>query len=144
MPKNLSDSRAIDVARLFWGNRSIISSSRMPHIHLVTSADLAENMEIPQVLAALVGELSAQESIHSAAIKAYHSLKSVWAMGEGAPGGFAHCEVRILAGRPPDLRKKVADAMYSRMRKLFEGSLREGAVSLTLEVREMDAEAYRK
>src|SRR5690349_7037244 len=108
----------------------------MPHIHLMTSADLVENVDIPDILRALADELAAQESIDSKAIKAYHSLLHTWAMGEGAPAGFAHCQVGILEGRAEELRIQITDAMYAKLKASFEQSMREGEVSLTLELRQ--------
>jgi len=116
----------------------------MPHIHLETTADLPENADVPEILTALVECLSRFETIDSKAVKAYHLLRSNWHMGTGAPPGFAHCTVAILEGRDLDLRKRIADAMYAVLKKSFEMSLDNQEVALTLEVREMDKETYRK
>ncbi len=114
----------------------------MPHIHLETTSDLIENVQIPQILEALVARLCSFETINPAAVKAYHSLRSVWFMGEGAPAGFAHCSVGILAGRPEELRRQIADGMYAELKAQFVDS--GVGAGLTLEVREMDAATYRK
>jgi 5-carboxymethyl-2-hydroxymuconate isomerase len=116
----------------------------MPQIHLETTSDLPENGSIPDILEALVARLSSFETVDSAAVKAYHTLRSNWAMGEGAPAGFAHCTVGILTGRPMELRQQISDAMYEEMRTHFAMSLENQEVSLTLELREMERETYRK
>lgn len=116
----------------------------MPHIHLYTSADLVENVDIPDILRALVEELSSHETIDAATIKAYHSLFHTWAMGDGAPAGFVHCAVSLVTGRPHEWRSKVADAMYDRLCALFAGSLDSGEVKPTLEMREMEKSTYRR
>jgi 5-carboxymethyl-2-hydroxymuconate isomerase len=116
----------------------------MPHIHLSTSADLVENVDIPDILRALVDELAAQESVDAASIKAYHSLYHTWAMGEGAQAGFASCSISILEGRPEELRVRIADAMFARLRSLFRASADAGEVNLTLELREMAKATYRR
>lgn len=116
----------------------------MPHIHLETSADLIENDRVPDLLAALVQELSRHETISPAAIKAYHTLRGTWVMGEGAPKGFAHCTCSILSGRNVELRQQISQAMYDLMKRLFSESLELGEVGLTLELREMDKDTYRK
>lgn len=116
----------------------------MPHIHLETTADLPENANIPDILEALTLKLSTYESINPASIKAYHTLLSNWVMGEGAPPGFAHVEVSILQGRSPELRKQISDGMYEEFRSHFEMSLENQEVGLTLEIREMDKDTYRK
>ncbi len=116
----------------------------MPHIVLETTSDLLENDRIPDLLEALVEELCAHDTVTPAAVKAYHGLRMNWHMGPGAPRGFAHCEVRLLAGRSEELRARIADAMQARLRSLLSQSLADGVVSVTLEVREMDAFTYRK
>lgn len=116
----------------------------MPHIILETTSDLPENANVPDILEALVAKLAAMETIESKSIKAYHTLRMVWCMGDGAPDGFAHCTVAILTGRPEALRKKIADEMYAVLKEHFGQSLELGEVGLTLELREMDAATYRK
>ncbi len=116
----------------------------MPHIHLETTADLPENANIPDILEALVAMLSGFESISSSSVKAYHSLRSNWDMGEGAPAGFAHCTVAIISGRPLELRQSIANGMYTELKKHFEMSLTDQEVGITLELREMDRETYMK
>jgi len=116
----------------------------MPHIHLQTTADLHENADVPEILEALTEELARQETVASATIKAYHSLRSNWTVGEGHPPAFAHCEVAILTGRPLELRQRMAFALVKVLREKLAYSLEEGSVSVTLELREMDAETYQR
>ena len=116
----------------------------MPHIYLETTSDLEENAKLPDILEALTINLSKHDSIPSKSIKAYHTLRSVWVMGQGAPAGFAHCEVAILQGRSLEQRKKIAESMMAVMREEFAESLEAGLASVTLEVREMDRDTYQK
>jgi 5-carboxymethyl-2-hydroxymuconate isomerase len=116
----------------------------MPHIHLVTSANLVENVDVPDILAALVRELCAHDSIDPSAVKAYHSLHNTWAMGAGAPSGFAHCEIRIESGSPEALRAQIAEGMFACLKRLFEESLQANEVALTLELQEMDLRGHKK
>jgi 5-carboxymethyl-2-hydroxymuconate isomerase len=116
----------------------------MPHIHLETTADLTENSAIPDILEALVERLSSFESIDSKSIKAYHTLRSNWEMGEGAAPGFAHVTVAVLDGRPLELRKSISSGMWEELRTQFAVSLENEEVQLTLELREMDRQTYHK
>ena len=116
----------------------------MPHIILETTSDLPENANVPDILEALAAKLSSMPTIDSKAVKAYHTLRSVWSMGEGGPPGFAHCTVALLTGREESLRSKIADEMYAVLREQFSQSLENGEVGLTLEVREMNQATYRK
>ncbi len=116
----------------------------MPHIHLETTADLHENADVPDILEALVLKLSTFETVSSPSIKAYHTLRSFWVMGEGAAPGFAHCTLAVLSGRPLELRKAMADGLWAELRERFVYSLENQEVALTIEVREMEKETYLK
>ena len=116
----------------------------MPHIILETTADLFENANIPDILEALVVRLCSFDTVNPRAVKAYHTLRSNWHMGEGAPPGFAHCTVGILGGRPLELRKSISAGMFEELRTQFATSIESNEVSLTLEIREFDADTYQK
>lgn len=116
----------------------------MPHIILETTSDVAENQDVVDILERLVAKLATFETISSASIKGYHSLRNTWVMGEGAPSGFVHCEVAILSGRSPELVQSIANGMYEELKSAFPSSQESGEASITLELREMDKETYRK
>jgi 5-carboxymethyl-2-hydroxymuconate isomerase len=52
--------------------------------------------------------------------------------------------VAVLAGRPEELRVRIADAMFEALKAAFAQSAASGEVNLTLEVREMARGTYRK
>jgi 5-carboxymethyl-2-hydroxymuconate isomerase len=116
----------------------------MPHIHLETTADLHENADVPEILEALTRTLSGQETMTPLMIKSYHTLLKNWHVGEGHPAGFAHLRVEILAGRPDELKTKVADAMFAELKDRFAYSLEHEEARVTMELREMDPFTYRK
>lgn len=115
----------------------------MPHIHLETTSNLEENAKLPDILEALTLALAGNDTVPSAAIKAYHTLRSVWHMGEGAPDGFAHCEVALLEGRPIEVRQKMAESLMAVMRQEFSESLDAGLAGVSLEIRQMERDTYR-
>jgi len=114
----------------------------MPHLHLETTADLNENGDVPDILEALVEALQGIESISGKGLRACHSLRSVWVMGEGAEPGFAHCTLSILTGRSPELRRMLAEAMMQVLRRSFVYSLEQNEIVITVEVREMERDTY--
>jgi 5-carboxymethyl-2-hydroxymuconate isomerase len=109
----------------------------VPHIILKTS-EISHNAHT--VLSELVDVLCRFETVKSESVKAYWQPADVWVMGAGAPLGFAHCEVCLLSGREVPLRQQIADEMFATMLNLFA----EQDLSITVEIREMDKEAYRK
>ena len=116
----------------------------MPHIILETTADLPENAQIPDILEALVCRFSTFETVDSASVKAYHTLRPNWCTGEGGKPGFAHCTVKIMSGRPLELRKRMSSGVYEELNARFAESLAANEVTVTLELLEMDFETYHK
>jgi 5-carboxymethyl-2-hydroxymuconate isomerase len=116
----------------------------MPHIHLETTADLPENGAVPDILEALALALVAQESIDSASVKAYHTLRSNWYVGEGHPAGFAHVTLRVLGGRPAELRRRFAEALHAVLKEQFAESLSANEVRVSIEIVDMDRDTYFK
>lgn len=116
----------------------------MPHIVLETTSNVPENSSLPEILQSLIEELASHETVSAASVKAYHTLRPVWAMGAGAATGFVHCEIRLLTGRSTHVRKEIADGIYAVLEAAFSESVLSGESGLTVEVREMEAATYRK
>lgn len=116
----------------------------MPHLHLRTSANLVENVDIDDVLVALVDELAKHETIRSKDIKAYHDLHTHHRMGVGAPAGFAHLTLSMKHGRPDDLITRIGEGLYGVMGRFFQESLATSEISLTLEIRQFPEQHYWK
>lgn len=114
----------------------------MPHLLLETTADLVENDSIPQILERLVEVMSGFETVDPKMVKARHTLRTNWVMGEGAPAGFAHLTCSVLSGRPLELRQKMGEGLLASLRDSFRESLEAGEVLVSLEVREMASETY--
>jgi 5-carboxymethyl-2-hydroxymuconate isomerase len=116
----------------------------MPHIKLQTTSDVVENQDLVEILERLVAKLASFESISSHAIKAYHNLQHTWLIGEGGAHGFIHCEVSILTGRTAELKATIADGMYAELLECFAASRDSKEAGITIELREMEKETYRK
>ncbi|MBI1331376.1 MAG: hypothetical protein GC165_00700 [Armatimonadetes bacterium] len=116
----------------------------MPHIRLETTSDVVENQDAVDILQRLVDKLAEFDTIGPYSIKAYHVLRNTWLIGEGGPSGFIHCEVAILTGRSPDLKRAIADGMFAELQDCFNRSRESEEAGITLELREMDKEIYRK
>lgn len=116
----------------------------MPHLHLRTSADLPENMDLPDILEGLAARLAGAESVDPASVKAYHTLHTHWAMGTGAPAGFAHLTLSLLDGRTEALLQEIGDSLFSELRSRFACSLEQGEIALTMELRAIAKALYWK
>ncbi|MER3496318.1 MAG: hypothetical protein C4320_05650 [Armatimonadota bacterium] len=118
----------------------------MPHIILDITPGLLPPERTHDLLARLVTRLGAFPTVDIATVKArIHRYEAgEFAVGAGHPAGFAHLTVQILEGRPGDLRGKIADALWSELRDAFHEPSAAGEVNVTLELREMARETYRK
>lgn len=116
----------------------------MPHLHLRTSSNLIENVDIDDALTALAEELARHETIRPQDIKAYHELHTHYRMGEGAPVGFAHLTLSLKVGRPESLLHSIGEELYTVLRRFFSASLANSEISLTLEIREFPEDRYWK
>jgi 5-carboxymethyl-2-hydroxymuconate isomerase len=114
----------------------------MPHIHVHVSKGIAPHLNAERLLTTLAETLAGIETIRPEAVKAYLSVYENYAVGEGHPPEFAHCAVAILEGRPSDLRAEISDKLYLEFRRLLSDVGME--VGITLEVREMAKDTYRK
>jgi len=116
----------------------------MPHIRLTISQNVRSEAAFDRLLPELASLLCSFETIDPASVKAYGDVREFWAMGEEAPAGFIHCEVSLLSGRSEELRGKIASAFHDRLSDHFRDMVAAGDAGVTVEVREMDAAAYRK
>jgi 5-carboxymethyl-2-hydroxymuconate isomerase len=111
----------------------------MPHIILESTPDVISTPV--EVLRLLVETLSACETVSPNAVKARHRICDSFVIGDGGGDGFIHCEVAILEGRPLELRESMSNQMVNVLRGMFGD---QGGLQLTLELREMAAQTYRK
>lgn len=116
----------------------------MPHIILETTSDLPENANVPDVLDALVQKLASFDTIEEKSIRAYHTLRSVWSVGKGHPAGFAHCTIKLMTGRSPELKKQIASGLFKVLKDGFADSVANKEAAVTLELHEMDRDTYQK
>lgn len=124
----------------------------MPHLVLeLSGVSLPRCNEVPDFLTRLVRILGEFETIEAKDVKGrairydvaipLQPWVSTQAVNAGGPLDWAHIEIRLLAGRPPELLSAIADRFHAELVEFF-GT--EGRLSLTVEVREMARETYRK
>lgn len=116
----------------------------MPHLILDITTNIAERAQVHGILEQLVTEFCEYETIASASVKGYVTVRDIYKTGDGAAPGFIHLQVCVLAGRDPALLNQMADGLYSMMAALFARSVDQNLAGLTLEIREMAPQTYRK
>lgn len=113
----------------------------MPHLQLEMSQDVESKIDVLALMSDLVSVFCGHETIDSKSVKCYLRSAGVWTMGEGAPPGFIHLTICVLAGRDPSLLRRISDSLYSVLTAHVHKAC-EAAV--TLEIRQMDSVVYRK
>lgn len=110
----------------------------MPHLQVEYGPPGAVRVDTA-LLVELVEELSSHETVDPKAVKAYLRPAEEAAFGAGHPSAFVHVTACLLAGRPEELRRRIADGLLAVMRRAYGPE-----VGVTCEVREMDRATYRK
>lgn len=107
----------------------------MPFIQLVTSADLPENSDIPDILERLVNALSACKGIVPREVTAYHSLAVHWVGGPGCQAGMAAASVQFEKAIEEAELVEISHILYDTLTDCFLESLSHDVVRLGLELR---------
>lgn len=116
----------------------------MPHLILEVSKGIAHVGDLDDLLERLVTSFSQFPSVDPPSVKARAQVYAYWTSGMGAPPNFVHLTVCVLDGRPSSLLGEMADALYQILRDSYHAEVSRNEVSLTLEVRQMNRETYRK
>jgi 5-carboxymethyl-2-hydroxymuconate isomerase len=116
----------------------------MAHIHFETTADVAENAELPDILQALADVLAESPGIDPTSVRAFHSLRGVWVVGPGAPPGFAHCDVSVFSNLTVEQREGIAVRLWQCLAEALKTSFEDGELAYSLNVRDVSGSAYQR
>ncbi len=114
----------------------------MPHLVVEASSGVVGDADL--LLPQLCDLVSGFETVDPASVKARFYEAASWTTGKGCPNQFLHVEFSLLAGRNTALRSAMADALFAQLQKEFSLSHSSGELVITVEIREMAAESYRK
>lgn len=114
----------------------------MPHLDLFMNYDVSSKVQVDGLLRKLHFTLSEQETIDLEQVKSRVFISDFEYIGdiEKTPQNFVHCQVKLMPGRPDDLRKTISTSLHD----VIVESLKEFQVKSynTVEVIELDKEAY--
>jgi 5-carboxymethyl-2-hydroxymuconate isomerase len=116
----------------------------MPHLHLETTADLNENADVPDILEALAEATGSLEGIERTHLRAFHSLRSVWFVGSGAPPGFVHLTLGVPGARTQHWKAHATQVLANILRYRFAYSLENSEASITIELQELALDSYHR
>ena len=117
----------------------------MPHITLEYTDNIDQPIEFRDLFAELHQVLSSVAGISIANCKSRARCLDTYHIGEGKAGNaFVHLEVRLLEGRSAELKREIGERGLEVLKKHFARSLSDRHLQITLEVRDMQRQAYFK
>ncbi len=116
----------------------------MPHLQLEVSRDIADATNISEILKELVARFSEIETIDPRAVKAYVRIAEIWLTGDPERPSFVHLTICVLDGRAPSLLSQISDSLHQSLCNSFFQVLEKIPALVTLELRQMNRQDYRK
>ncbi|WP_312379697.1 5-carboxymethyl-2-hydroxymuconate isomerase [Pseudomonas oryzihabitans] len=121
----------------------------MPHLTLLYSRDLEDDAELPSLCRALADTLLAQRDpagkaifpIGGVRVLAYPAAHAAIADGQG-DYGFLYANLRMGAGRAPELHRQVGDALLATLEQHLGVLLERRPVGITLQIDESPGQVY--
>jgi 5-carboxymethyl-2-hydroxymuconate isomerase len=118
----------------------------MPHLTLEITDNVAGGTrDLWATLNRLHAVVAATGLFEERDLKGRAVVHSLYAAGVDAPErGFVALTVEILAGRAPEVRARLADDLMAVLARDFAPALEGGHTGLSVQIREMDRESYRR
>ncbi len=117
----------------------------MPHLTLEHTAPLPLPVDTRAALAALHAALATLGLFRLEEMKSRAVEHRITCVGAGSTASvFVHLTVAILAGRSPEVRKRIADTCLHTLQGCFAAVYDHYPCDVTVEVREMEQGTYAK
>ena len=118
----------------------------MPQLTLEYTQNIGDSeRKVEEILGELHQTLSDNGGIDLGAFKSRARRLDTFRIGDGdARGAFVHLEVALFGGRSLEVRQTLGDCCLAVLRKHFADALPAHKLQITVEMREIDREAYRK
>ena len=114
----------------------------MPRMYLQDTENVPEISPASEHLRLHCHLMCEHEAIDPKTVKAFFHEHHSWAMGEGAPEGFVNLKIAMLP-RADGVKEEISDMMHAKLCELYKESLDAGRAAVSVDVRTMDADAYR-
>jgi 5-carboxymethyl-2-hydroxymuconate isomerase len=117
----------------------------MPQIILEYSSNIRQKVESGALLGEISSIISAAGDIPVEDFKSRLVRREEFLVGEG--GGrdaFVHLEIGLFAGRPHEVKRRIGEDCIEYLEEYFAPSAHELSLQTTVEIREIEKEAYFK
>jgi 5-carboxymethyl-2-hydroxymuconate isomerase len=121
----------------------------MPHLVILYTPDVEADADMPALCRALADTMLAQRDdqqrpvfpVGGTRVLAYPAAHFAVADGSGEHG-FVYLNLRMAAGRPDAVKKRVGDALLARLKRHVEPLLAKRHVGITLQIDEAPGQVY--
>jgi len=117
----------------------------MPHTTIEYSRNLCDRFDVAALLARFHGVLTEVGGIDLTNCKSRAVALDTYLIGDGDERhAFVHADVRFLEGRPPGVKKAIGAGMLRVLQEFFLGDAGPFDLQLTVEIGDIQREAYFK
>jgi 5-carboxymethyl-2-hydroxymuconate isomerase len=119
----------------------------MPHIVLEHSPNIVDTVDFPQLFRQMHSALAdiGYFKIEDFKSRVLPCADYNYLVGDGEQElPFVHAELRILSGRSTEVQNAAGEAVLTLLREAFANTLHEKSGIISVEVREMNRDTYRK
>ena len=111
----------------------------MPHLIVEYSANLARDIDIPRLVAALHAAALETGVFPIGGIRTRAARRDVYTIADSHPdNSFIHVQARIGAGRSPEVRQKAAEHIFAALKSETATVFASRPLGLTLEIVQID------
>lgn len=115
----------------------------MPHLTLEYTDNLPADIDFDALFARIHTVLAEEGGIRIGNCKSRAVCLGVYRVGSGEPSAFVHADLRFLEGRPSDVKRQLGKRVLEILNEVY-GSLDSPEVQITVEIRDIDRDAYFK
>ncbi len=117
----------------------------MPHTTIEYSGNLGDQFGVADLLARFHGVLTEVGGIDLTNCKSRVVALETYLIGDGDERhAFVHADVRFLEGRPPGVKRAIGAGLLRVLQEFFRGDAERFDLQLTVEIRDIQREAYFK
>ena len=117
----------------------------MPHTTIEYSGNLGDRFDVADLLASFHGVLTEVGGIDLTNCKSRAVASDTYLIGDGEERhAFVHADVRFLEGRSPGVKRAIGSGMLRVLQEFFRGDAKRFDLQLTVEIRDIQREAYFK
>jgi len=117
----------------------------MPQLVLEYSSNITQKIEPRVVLNGIVSVISAAGDIPVENFKSRLVRREEFLVGEGGErDAFVHLEIGLFSGKPREVKRRVGKDSLKCLEEYFSPSSDELSLQITVEIREIEKEAYFK